>query len=218
MFSCGQQKMCLIKMLTGCYFPPAATLLAVGRENPVRIDMATMSALSAFFVVATIFATVRHFMAWCIRIPCVGTQTDAHIRMHHTTMSMVALAGPTSVGPGSMSTGILTPVRAIASERENSSDSCRLYDMEAAIMATTPTQKHPKSGIPQLSYDCRRKIYRAQMVAMHASICSLDEDPEGIPLYMPYIFSYIHDDIKAIDNELISLGLFDEAMGKKRRK
>ncbi|EOG3069988.1 ash family protein, partial [Salmonella enterica] len=139
MFSCGQQKMCLIKMLTGCYFPPAATLLAVGRENPVRIDMATLSALSAFFVVATIFATVRHFMAWCIRIPCVWNQTAAHIRMHHTTMSMVALAGPTSVGPGSMSTGILTPVRAIASERENSSDSCKLYDMEAAIMATTPT-------------------------------------------------------------------------------
>lgn len=347
MFSCGQQKMCLIKMLTGCYFYPTATLLAVGRSNPVKIDMATLSALSAFFVVATIFATVRHFMAWCIRIPCVGTQTDAHIRMHHTTMSMVALAGPTSVGPGSMSTGIATPVRAIASECSNSSDSCKLYDMEAAIMATTPTQKHPKSGIPQLSYDCRRKrrcsskkhskkslrrsritgysqsvaansatgigvpntesmqehaskacfllpdaphsmagragasseapgfsdsagyanpvrsatseigvsggsektteteaaimattptkkhpksaipqlsydcrrkIYRAQMVAMHASICSLDEDPEGIPLYMPYIFSYIHDDIKAIDNELISLGLFDEAMGKKRRK
>ncbi|EMD3014333.1 ash family protein [Salmonella enterica] len=122
MFSCGQQKMCLIKMLTGCYIFLAATLLAVGRSNPVNTQ-ATMSALSAFFVVATIFATVRHFMAWCIRIPCVGTQTDAHIRMHHTTMSMVALAGPTSVGPGPCVTGIATPVRAIASECSNSSDS-----------------------------------------------------------------------------------------------
>ncbi|EJU5353034.1 hypothetical protein N4X81_004553, partial [Salmonella enterica] len=54
MFSYRQQKMCLIKMLTGCYFSPAATLLAVGRENPVEIDMATLSALSAFFVVVTI--------------------------------------------------------------------------------------------------------------------------------------------------------------------
>ncbi|WP_441347406.1 hypothetical protein [Salmonella enterica] len=35
---------------------------------------------------------------------------------------------------------------------------------------------------------------------------------------MPYVLSYIHDDIKAVNKELISLGLFDEAMGKKRRK
>ncbi|EKP8882497.1 ash family protein [Salmonella enterica] len=124
MFSCGQQKMCLIKMLTGCYFPPAAALLAVGCGSLVNI-LATLSALSAFFVVAAIFATVRHFMAWCIRIPCVGTQTDAHIRMHHTTMSMVALAGPTSVGPGSSMTGTSTPVRAIASECGSSSDSVK---------------------------------------------------------------------------------------------
>ncbi|EMD4261836.1 ash family protein, partial [Salmonella enterica] len=101
---------------------PAATLLAVGNLTPVNTQ-ATLSALSAFFVVAAIFATVRHFMAWCIRIPCVGTQTDAHIRMHHTTMSMVALAGPTSVGPGPCVTGSEIPVRAIASEHLTSSDS-----------------------------------------------------------------------------------------------
>ncbi|EOG3023399.1 ash family protein, partial [Salmonella enterica] len=189
MFSCGQQKMCLIKMLTGCYFPPAATLLAVGRGNPVRIDMATLSALSAFFVVATIFATVRHFMAWCIRIPCVWNQTDAHIRMHHTTMSMVALAGPTSVGPGSMSTGISTPVRAIASERGNSSDSCKLYDMEAAIMATTPTQKHPKSAIPQLSYDCRRKIKRVKEFSFWLHLNYIGTTPMVAPHFI-YAFSY----------------------------
>lgn len=124
MFSCRQQKMCLIKMLTGCYFSPAATLLAVGRCNPVNI-LATLSALSAFFVVVTIFATVRHFMAWCIHTRCAGTQTDAHSRMHHSTMSMVALAGPLSGGPGSSMTGIATPVRAIASERCNSSDSVK---------------------------------------------------------------------------------------------
>ncbi|HAK7240304.1 TPA: ash family protein [Salmonella enterica] len=116
--------MCLIKMLTGCYFSPAATLLAVGRCNPVNI-LATLSALSAFFVVVTIFATVRHFMAWCIHTRCAGTQTDAHSRMHHSTMSMVALAGPLSGGPGSSMTGIATPVRAIASERCNSSDSVK---------------------------------------------------------------------------------------------
>lgn len=37
-------------------------------------------------------------------------------------------------------------------------------------------------------------------------------------IYIPYLLSCVHDDIKAVDKELISLGLFDEAMGKKRRK
>lgn len=145
MFSCGQQKMCLIKMLTGCYIFLAATLLAVGRSNPVN-TLATLSAPSAFFVVAAIFATVRHFMAWCIRIPCVGTQTDAHSRMHHTTMSMVALAGPTSVGPGSSVTGIATPVRAIASECSNSSDSHYNYTLENCHHAQTPQKPYPRFG------------------------------------------------------------------------
>lgn len=122
MFSCRQQKMCLIKMLTGCYFSPAATLLAVGNTTPLQLP-ATIGAVSAFFVVATIFATVRHFMAWCIHTRCAGDQTDAHSRMHHSTMSMVALAGPTSVGPVSGNAGSGIPVRAIASEHTTSCDS-----------------------------------------------------------------------------------------------
>ncbi|HFZ9214418.1 TPA: hypothetical protein ACIPE5_002091 [Salmonella enterica subsp. diarizonae serovar 61:r:-] len=90
-------------------------------------------------------------------------------------------------------------------------------------MATTPTKKHPKSAIhqesaPQLSYDCRRKIYRAQMVALHLHLDLLAVDFKALQVYLPHILSYIHDDIKAIDNELISLGLFDEAMGKRPRK
>lgn len=145
MFSCGQQKMCLIKMLTGCYIFLAATLLAVGCGSPVN-TLATLSALSAFFVVAAIFATVRHFMAWCIRIPCVGTQTDAHSRMHHTTMSMVALAGPTSVGPGSSVTGTSTPVRAIASECGSFSDSHYNYTLENCHHAQTPQKPYPRFG------------------------------------------------------------------------
>ncbi|EEL0575586.1 ash family protein [Salmonella enterica] len=122
MFSYRQQKMCLIKMLTGCYFSPAATLLAVGCGSPLQLP-ATIGAVSAFFVVATIFATVRHFMAWCIHTRCAGPQTDAHSRMHHATMSMVALAGPTSVGPVSGNAGTSTPVRAIASKCGSFSDS-----------------------------------------------------------------------------------------------
>ncbi|EDW6355800.1 ash family protein [Salmonella enterica] len=221
MFSCRQQKMCLIKMLTGCYFSPAATLLAVGRENPGNTK-ATTSASCAFFIVATLFATVRHFMAWCIGNGRTGGQHTARFMMHHATMSMVALAGPLSGGPGSFVSGFLTPVRAIASERENSGDSFMLITKEAAIMATTPTKKHPKSAIrhkdaiPQLSHDCRRRLGRAKILSFHLYIETLDGS-RHLP-YIPYIFSCIHDDIKDVDNELIALGLFDEAMGKKRRK
>ncbi|EJI9077367.1 ash family protein [Salmonella enterica] len=221
MFSYRQQKMCLIKMLTGCYFSPAATLLAVGRENPGNTK-ATTSASCAFFIVATLFATVRHFMVWCIGNGRTGGQHTARFMMHHATMSMVALAGPLSGGPGSFVSGFLTPVRAIASERENSGDSFMLITKDAATMATTPTKKHPKSAIrhkdaiPQLSYDCRRRLGRAKILSFHLYIETLDGS-RHLP-YIPYIFSCIHDDIKDVDNELIALGLFDEAMGKKRRK
>ncbi|EHM9346287.1 ash family protein [Salmonella enterica] len=217
MFSYRQQKMCLIKMLTGCYFSPAATLLAVGRCNPGNTK-ATTSASCAFFIVATLFATVRHFMVWCIGNGRTGGQHTARFMMHHATMSMVALAGPLSGGPGSFVSGIATPVRAIASERCNSSDSFMLITKEAATMATTPTKKHPKSAIPQLSYDCRRKLHRAQMVVLHLYVLNMDGDEKTMQLHIPYVLSYIHDDIKAVNKELISLGLFDKAMGKKRRK
>ncbi|EBU3703737.1 hypothetical protein B9U77_25170 [Salmonella enterica] len=89
-------------------------------------------------------------------------------------------------------------------------------------MATTPTPKHPKSAIrhkdaiPQLSHDCRRRLGRAKILSFHLYIETLDGS-RHLP-YIPYIFSCIHDDIKDVDNELIALGLFDEAMGKKRRK
>ncbi|ECC9704881.1 TPA: hypothetical protein ACJG01_002482 [Salmonella enterica subsp. salamae serovar 21:z10:[z6]] len=83
-----------------------------------------------------------------------------------------------------------------------------------------PHKSHTQNQIttPQLSYDCRRKIYRAQMVALHLHLDLLAVDFNAFQVYLPHILSYIHDDIKAIDSELISLGLFDEAMGKRPRK
>ncbi|EBZ3774718.1 hypothetical protein AID08_05880 [Salmonella enterica subsp. enterica serovar Minnesota] len=121
MFSCRQQKMCLIKMLTGCYFSPAVTLLAVGCRNPV-IRKATLSALSAFFVVATIalapFYGVVYRMFTVTGRELLRSATDTS--RHHV---MVALAGPLSGGPVPFRAGIPTPVRAIASECRNSSDS-----------------------------------------------------------------------------------------------
>ncbi|EJG5923186.1 hypothetical protein NAE50_001560 [Salmonella enterica] len=85
-------------------------------------------------------------------------------------------------------------------------------------MATTPTKKHPKSAISQLSHDCRRKIYRAQMVVLYLSFDLPERDLYSPPLWLPFVLSSIRDDIKDIDSELIFLGLLDEAMGRKRRK
>ncbi|HEB0795973.1 TPA: ash family protein [Salmonella enterica] len=109
-------------VIAGCYIFPAITVLMVGHLTPLQLS-ATTDAASVFFVVATIFAIMRHFMAWCIHIRCAGYQTDAHGRMYHATMSMVAQAGPTSVGPVSDNAGCEIPVWAIASEHLTSCDS-----------------------------------------------------------------------------------------------
>ncbi|EHJ8971143.1 ash family protein [Salmonella enterica] len=146
MVSCRQQKLCLIKMLTGCYFAPAATLLAVGRENPV-IRKATSSAMSAFFVVATIALAPFYGV-----VRCMFTVTEREALRSATGASrhpvMVALAGPLSGGPVPFRAGFLTPVRAIASERENSSDSRCNYRKENCHHAQTPQKPYPKFGHP----------------------------------------------------------------------
>ncbi|EAS0814954.1 ash family protein [Salmonella enterica] len=130
--------------------------------------------------------------------------------------SMAVRAGASSEAPGSELPGNANPVRAATNGFASVDGSEKSTNSEAATMATTPTSKHPKSAIPQLSYDCRRKLDRAKLLALHLYIDTLESD--RLQLCIPYIFSCIHDDIKAVDNELISLGLFDKAMGKKRRK
>ncbi|EHZ1491759.1 ash family protein [Salmonella enterica] len=142
MFSCRQQKMCLIKMLTGCYFSPAATLLAVGCRNPLNTK-ATTSASCAFFIVATLFALVP-FYGLVRRLFLKGLKITTGVSGRHV---MVALAGPLSGGPGSFVSGIPTPVRAIASECRNSSDSFMLITKENCHHAQTSQKSHPKSAI-----------------------------------------------------------------------
>ncbi|EBC4166548.1 ash family protein [Salmonella enterica] len=142
MFSCRQQKMCLIKMLTGCYFSPAATLLAVGCRNPLNTK-ATTSASCAFFIVATLFALVP-FYGLVRRLFLKGLKITTGVSGRHV---MVALAGPLSGGPGSFVSGIPTPVRAIASECRNSSDSFMLITKENCHHAQTSQKSHPKYAI-----------------------------------------------------------------------
>ncbi|HCM1914622.1 TPA: ash family protein [Salmonella enterica subsp. salamae serovar 28:r:e,n,z15] len=133
--------------------------------------------------------------------------------------SMAARAGASSEAPVfTSSAGNANPVRAATNGFASVDGSENTIELEAAAMATNPTKKHPKSAIPQLSHDCRRKIYRTQMVSLYLSVDLLCRDFDSLPAWLPHVISCIHDDIEAIDNELISLGLFDEAMGKRPRK
>ncbi|EKF5024009.1 ash family protein [Salmonella enterica] len=118
----GQSKKSLNTVIAGCYIFLAVTVLTVGRENPV-IALAQTDAASVFFVAVTFFALERQIMAWCTSSSACRAAAVTHNIVHHTTMSMVAQAGQSSGWPVSDATGILTPVWAIASERENSSDS-----------------------------------------------------------------------------------------------
>lgn len=73
-------------------------------------------------------------------------------------------------------------------------------------MATIPAQTHPKTD---LSIDCYRKLARAQWVAQ-----SLFLDLQSRPLngqhqaYIPYLLSYLADDLSDISGELNAAGLF----------
>lgn len=118
----GQQKKRLNTVIAGCYIFLAITVLMVGHLTPLQLP-ATPGASCAFFIVATFFAIERQIMAWCVVYQCAGGQHTACCMTHHATMSMVAQAGPTSVGPVSGNAGCEIPVWAIASEHLTSCDS-----------------------------------------------------------------------------------------------
>ncbi|WP_370611695.1 ash family protein [Citrobacter meridianamericanus] len=209
-----QSKKSLNNVTAGCYIFPAVTVLTVGHLTPGN-TRATTDAISVFFIVATNatdpFYVVMHIIIAVFKFMQAWSISGAS---HHRVM--VALAGLTSVRPGSFVSGSEIPVRAIASEHLTSCDGNMLFTKETAIMATYPTKKHPKSAIPQLSYDCRRKIQRAQDFAFWLYMYHYKESMEIAP-HVIHAFSYIADDIECIDKELIALGLFDEAMGKRRK-
>ena len=83
-------------------------------------------------------------MAWCADRRADVTLCLLSAIAYHAVMSMVAQAGQPPGWPVSVRAGILTPVWAIAIERENSGDSVICYSQEAAIMATTLTPSHPE--------------------------------------------------------------------------
>ncbi|HAF8818542.1 TPA: ash family protein [Salmonella enterica] len=145
----GQQKKSLNAVIAGCYIFLAITVLMVGRENPV-IALAQTDAASVFFVALTFFAIERQIMAWCMLSSACRAAAVTHNGVHHSTMSMVAQAGQSSGWPVSDATGILTPVWAIASERENSSDSifAKRRRLPSWLQPQQKNTQNPRSTIP----------------------------------------------------------------------
>lgn len=115
---------------------------ATGRENPSMLS-ATTDAPCVFFYVA-INATERHFMAWCYVSGTGLNRSFLPHSLHYAALSMVAQAGQLSGWPVSDNAGILTPVWAIAIERENSGDSVINAVIGGCLMATTPIHSHPQ--------------------------------------------------------------------------
>lgn len=89
-------------------------------------------------------ATERQIMVWCAVIRAGVTLRLLPVFVHYAAMSMVAQAGQPSGWPVSDNTGILTPVWAIATERENSGDSVVNAVIGGCLMATTLTPSHPE--------------------------------------------------------------------------
>ncbi|EKK3317730.1 ash family protein [Salmonella enterica] len=118
----GQSKKSLNTVIAGCYIFLAVTVLTVGHTTPV-IALAQTDAASVFFVAVTFFALERQIMARCAITYRVSLPVSSNSMARRSTMSMVAQAGPTSVGPVSDATGSGIPVWAIASEHTTSSDS-----------------------------------------------------------------------------------------------
>ncbi|EGJ2033472.1 ash family protein [Salmonella enterica] len=141
----GQSKKSLNTVIAGCYIFHAITVLMVGHTTPCNTK-ATKSAACAFFiVVTTLFAVKRQIMAWCVIIHRVSLPISSNSVTHRATMSMVAQAGPTSVGPGSFVSGSGIPVWAIASEHTTSSDRPFVNHKGDRCYAQITQKSHPKS-------------------------------------------------------------------------
>ena len=109
------------------YSFPAVAKSAAGRRNPSYL-LATPDAPCVFFYVVA--QAHPFFGLWCLHLsPC---------------QIMVVRAGQPSGWPVFFEAGILTPVWAIAIERENSGDSSYLLLEGGCLMATTLTPSHPE--------------------------------------------------------------------------
>ncbi|ELM3659230.1 host cell division inhibitor Icd-like protein [Edwardsiella piscicida] len=132
----------LLLLAVSGYSHRAVTKLTAGRENPSN-PSAIPDAPCVFFCVAT-NATECQISVWCADIRAGMTHRCLFVFVHYAIMSMVAQAGQPSGWPVLDGAGILTPVWAIAIERENSGDSNYQLSIGGCLMATILTPSHPE--------------------------------------------------------------------------
>ncbi|EJP4506306.1 ash family protein [Salmonella enterica] len=137
-----QLKKSLNAVIVGCYIALAATVLVVGYLTP-EYTQATLSALSAFFIVATLFALVPFYgLVRRLSLDSKGFKITTGVSGRHV---MVAQAGPTLVGPGSCVTGSEIPVWAIASEHLTSCDSVKTIHRRLPQWLQPQNTQNPRS-------------------------------------------------------------------------
>lgn len=70
---------------------------------------------------------------------------------------------------------------------------------------------------PQISIECYHKLNRAKSIADYLHSDLLHRPINGMhQLYIPHIFSYIHDDMEFVLDELKVKGLCDEWLRQER--
>lgn len=151
------------------YSFPAAAKSAAGRGNPC-LTMATLDAPCVFFYVC---ALMHPLSAQRFRNLCA-------------VVIMVAQAGPTSVGPVPIVTGISTPVWATTHKCGNFGGSCNQLTMEVALMATTLTPSHPQFVFV---FAAVRRADRKPRICMLRTVAG-DEQAARLSLVRDYVLSF----------------------------
>lgn len=166
------------------YSFPAAAKSAAGRENPSN-PSATTDAPCVFFYVAN-NASERQTKVRCIAIRADSTPRPLPGFVHCTHMSMVAQAGQSSGWPVFDGAGILTPVWAIAIERENSGDSNNQLSIGGCLMATILTPSYPQFVFV---FAAIRRADRKPRVCMLRTVAG-DERTARRSLVRDYVLSF----------------------------
>ncbi|HCD5855385.1 TPA: host cell division inhibitor Icd-like protein [Klebsiella pneumoniae] len=157
---------------------------AAGRENPSN-PSAIPDAPRVFFCVA-INATEHQIMVWCANIRAGVTLCLLPVFVHYAVMSMVAQAGQPSGWPVLDGAGILTPVWAIAIERENSGDSNNQLSIGGCLMATILTPSHPQFVFV---FAAVRRADRKPRICMLRAVAG-DEHAARLSLVRDYVLSF----------------------------
>lgn len=125
-------------------------------------------------------------MVWCADSHAGMTQCLLSVIAYHAVMSMVAQAGQPLGWPVFFEAGILTPVWAIATERENSGDSNNLLLEGGCLMATTLTLSHPEFVFV---FAAIRRADRKPRICMLRTVAG-DEHTARRSLVREYVLSF----------------------------